>query len=141
MALHRWTGHHRHQHLSITITGGAVGERRKGWFAAETLNPSTSTVPQAIALTTELTILSTATGGTATATGFLRNVFTLSTASAVEGQNKAIIMTGTGEAKIAFTGTATGRWVLSLADDNLMLRMLNRKWRVVNRTATTATAT
>jgi len=127
--------------LSITVTAAPVRRRGDGWFSAETLNPSTSTVPQALALTADITLISTATGGTATASGFERNVFTLSTASAVEGQEKGIILTGTGEVKLILTGTATGRWTLTEADDLVMVKMLNRKWRVVQSTATLATAT
>ena len=127
--------------MSVSVTAAPAGRRGAGWFAAETLNPSTSTAPQALALTADITLISTATGGTATATGFERNVFTLSTASAVEGQEKGIFLTGTGEAKIALTGTATGRWVLTEAEDFLLVRMLNRKWRVIQSTATLATAT
>lgn len=127
--------------MSIGVTAAPVKRRGAGWFSAETLNPSTSTVPQALALTADITLISTATGGTGTATGFERNVFTLSTASAVEGQEKGIILTGTGEVKIILTGTATGRWTLTEADDLLAIRMWNRKWRVIQSTATLATAT
>lgn len=116
--------------MAVSVTAGPVAQRAA--FAMETLAQSTSTVPQALALTTPLTIL-----GGGTATGFHRNVFTLSTASAVEGQEKAILMTASGEAKIAFTGTATGRFVLTLADDLLMLKMFNYKWRVVSAPLTT----
>lgn len=111
--------------MAISITSGPVAQRTA--FALETLAQSTSTTPQALALTTPLTIL-----GGGTATGFHINVFTLSTASAVEGQEKGILMTATGEAKIAFTGTATGRFVLNDADDLLVLKMFNHKWRVVS---------
>ena len=127
--------------MPISVTSGRIKRRGDGWFAAETLNPSTSTAPQTLALTTDITRISTATGGTGTATGFERNVFTLSTASAAEGQDKGILMTGTGEVKIAFTGTATGRLVLNEADDFVLLRMLDRKWRIIQSTATVATAT
>ena len=121
--------------VAVSITAGPVAQRTA--FAMETLAQSTSTVPQPIALTTPLTIL-----GGGTATGFENNVFTLSTASAVEGQEKAILMTASGEAKIAFTGTATGRFVLTRADDLLMLKMFNQKWRVASYTlATLATST
>ena len=121
--------------MSISVTAGPVAQRAA--FALETLAQSTSTTPQAIALTTPLTIL-----GGGTATGFHRNVFTLSTASAVEGQEKGILMTASGEAKIAFTGTATGRFVLTQADDLLYLKMFNHKWRVASYTlATLATST
>ena len=121
--------------MAISVTAGPVQQRAA--FARETLAQSTATVAQALALTTPLTVL---TGGTAT--GFERNVFTLSTASAVEGQEKAILMTASGEAKIAFTGTATGRVVMTQADDLLLLKMFNHKWRVVSRPfATLASST
>ena len=129
--------------MSIEIIAGKSRERGDGWFALETLNPSTSTSPQTISLDAPLTRVSTATGGTATAVGFEINVFTLSTASAVEGQTKAFLMTGTGEAKLIVTsGTATGRWVLNAADDYVKFVMHNRKWRLeVNSGATLATST
>ena len=128
--------------MSIVVTGGRPTELRDGWFAVETLNPSTSTSRQSIAIHAPLTLLSTATGGTATATGFEINVFSLSTASVAEGEEKSIIMTGTGEAKIELTGTATGRWVLNEADDHLRFKMLGRRWRLVaNSGATVATST
>ena len=128
--------------MSIQVTAGKVRERGDGWFALEILNPSTSTSPQSLALHAPLTRISTATGGTGTATGFERNVFTLATASSIEGQQKAIVMTGTGEVKIVLTGTATGRWVMDSADDFLVFRMLDRKWRLIsNSGATLATST
>lgn len=127
--------------MAISTIAGPPPERGIGYFVTETLNPSTSTTAQAIALTVPLTLISTATGGTGTATGFERNVFSLSTASAIEGQVKTVIMTGTGEAKLILTGTATGRWTLTEADDLVMVQMFNRKWRVIQSTATLATAT
>ena len=128
--------------MSRTVTGGAAPERGSGWCAVETLNPSTATAAQSIALHVPLTLFSTATGGTATATGFLVNVYTLPTATAVEGEEKSIILTGTGEYKILLTGTATGAFVMSSADAHLRLKMLNRKWRVlVSAGATIATST
>lgn len=124
--------------VSVSVTGGPRGD---GLFRRELLNPGTSTAAQSVALTTQLTVLSTATGGTGTATGFEVNVFSLSTASAVEGQEKVVLMTGTGEAKLSFTGTATGRLVLTAADDIAHLVFLNEKWRIKETSATFATAT
>ena len=128
--------------MSISVTGGVVPSRGEGWFTLETLNPSTATADQSLALHVPLTIMSTATGGTATATGFNVNRYTLSTASAIEGEEKSIILTGTGEYKIFFTGTATGAFVMTAANAHLRVAMLNRKWRVlVNSGATIATST
>lgn len=129
--------------MSIVVVGGEPRSRGTGWVARETLNPSTSTTPQTVALDAPLTRLSTATGGTGTATGFEINVFALSTASAVETMAKTILMTGTGEAKVLVTnGTATGRWVLNAADDCMAFVYLNDKWRVIfNSGATLATST
>lgn len=127
--------------MSISVTGGRALEHGFG-FACETLNPSTSTSPQTLAIHVPLTLLSTATGGTGTATGFEINVFTLPTASVAEGEEKSIILTGTGEAKLGLTGTASGRWVMTAADTHLRFKMLNFKWRLlVNAGATVATAT
>lgn len=113
----------------ITVTAGRP-EQRSG-FSVET-----ATATGEIALTTDLTELP---GGTAT--GFSADVFTLSTASAVEGQEKTVVMLATGETKVALTGTATGRFVLSDEDDLLVLRFLRAKWRVIQSSATLATAT
>ena len=120
--------------MSVSLTGGKIPDR--GGFAKETLSASTSTTPQVIALTTDLTSV-----GGGTGTGFEVNVFTLSTASAVEGQTKTVMATSTCEAKIAFTGTATGRLVLAEADDIVELRYMDGKWRIIQSTATLASAT
>ena len=120
--------------MSVSVTGGKIPDR--GGFAKETLSASTATTPQAIALTTELTVV-----GGGTGTGFEVNVFTLSTASAIEGQTKTVMATATCEAKVAFTGTATGRLVLAQADDMIEMRYLDGKWRIIQTTATVATAT
>lgn len=128
--------------MSVSVTGGVVPSRGKGWFSQEILNPSTATANQSIALHVPLTLFSTASGGTATATGFNVNRYTLPTASAIEGEEKAIILTGTGEYKIHLTGTATGAFVMTTADTHLRVVMLANKWRVkTNSGATIATST
>jgi len=120
--------------VAISVTGRPA-DRRYGLFGLETLSQSTATVPQAVAVTTDLTTIA---GGTATGIGV--NLFTL--ANGTEGQEKEIILTGTGEAKILpLLGTSTGWHVLSETDDGLSLRFLNAKWRVKQSMATTASAT
>lgn len=128
--------------MSVVVTAGYPRKRFNDWFARETLNPSTSTTPQTISVPAQLTIFSTATGGTATATGFLVNQFVLPTATAVEGQIKTLLCMGTGEYKVTFTGTATGAWVFDNAEDFLQLQMLQGKWRIIAPSgATLATST
>lgn len=130
--------------MTVESIAGPVTPRRNGWFARETLLHSTSTtLQQALALTTELSQLVTGTGNGATATGFTRNVWTLSTASAVEGQNKCIILAASGETSVYLGGgTATGRWVLTETDDTIHARYLNGKWRLIAQSgATLASAT
>lgn len=122
--------------MSVTVTGGIV-DNRKGLFAQESLTQSTATGEQTIAVTTELTTLS---GGTAS--GFTIDRYGLSTATAVEGQYKTVLMLATGESKVRLGGgTATGAWVFSAADDIGHYRFLNGGWYVINTSATLATST
>src|SRR3990170_739373 len=87
-----------------TITGG---ERLKfaGTFqSVESMTQSTSTVPQALSLNTDVSIL-----GAGTATGSsARNIYSLGTG--VEGQEKYIYMTATGEASVGMTLTSGRLW-------------------------------
>ena len=50
-------------------------------------------------------------------------------------------MLATGEAKLAFTGTATGRLTFTEADDAAHMRFINDKWYILNTSATLAAAT
>lgn len=85
-------------------------------------------------LDTELT-----TFGGGTATGF--EVYQSTLADGTNGQEKSCVMLSTGEAKLAFTGTATGRLVFTEADDAAHMRFMNDKWYILQTTATVATAT
>ena len=121
--------------MSVSVTSARVDRRGDGLYAKETLTQGTAV--QAIALTTDLTTLS---GGTAT--GFDVDAYALSTASAVEGQVKEILMLATGEANVILgNGTATGRLVFTAADDFTSLKFLNGGWRIINTTATFASST
>jgi hypothetical protein len=75
----------------------------------------------------------------ATATGFANRYYTL--ADGTEGQTMEIVCLGTGEAKVALSGTSTGAFVLSEEDDLLDLKFKASKWRVIQSSATTASAT
>ncbi len=146
-----------------TITGG---ERLKfaGTFqSVESLTQSTATAPQALSITTDVSVL-----GMGTATGAaVRNLYTL--AAGVEGQEKIVYANATGEASVIFTqktgrlplslsmivgaatatgavdslfASATGQYVFQAADEFLQLKFLNDAWQVMNaRGATLATTT
>ena len=137
--------------MAIGTTTG--GERLKfaGTFqSVESMTQSTSTVPQALSLNTDVSILG---AGTATGTS-ARNIYTLGTG--VEGQEKTIYMTATGEASVVFTqpagrlhnyfefstttvgpatvlsaASATGQYVLQAADDFVLVKWLNDAWQVM----------
>ncbi len=120
--------------MAISVTGQDV-PRRYDLFAKETLAQSTATTPQTLATTSDLTVIS---GGTATGVG--RNLFTL--ADGTEGQEKEVLFSGTGEAKVLpLSGTATGWHVMTEDDDYLSFRFLDSKWRVRESSATVASST
>ena len=121
--------------MAVTLVGGIQRLRFGGYTALETLTQATATGAQSISLDTLITHV-----GLGTATGFNLNTYTL--ANGTEGQWKHVLATATGEGKVAFTGTATGQWVLDTADDHLALRFLTGRWRVLSSAgATLATAT
>lgn len=105
--------------MSVEVTAGAVEVRGGGSQSRETLSATGS-----ISLTTDYTLL---TGGTAT--GFGNTDYVLPDGR--DGQNKEIILTGTGEATIHMTGTSTGAFVLNAADESVDVRFRNGKWRVI----------
>ena len=135
--------------MAVTITGGEVQKKGGTWQSIETLTQSTATVPQAISLNTDVTVL-----GMGTASGFPRNKYTLAT-GAVEGMEKLIISSATGEATVfipsattllpfhvAFAAlttattadavlggsTATGQWVFQSDGDFVYLKYMNGLW-------------
>lgn len=105
--------------------------------SAETLSQSTSTAAQEVSMKTDVSHL-----GVGTATGFGVNRYLLGTATAREGQEKVCLTTGTGEAILVLTGTATGALVFGADGDLAMLRYMNGTWFLLhNNGATFATAT
>lgn len=116
--------------MTITLTGGPANRLRHGRHSTQALG----TTGTEINLTVDLATLP-----AATATGFGVRYYTL--ADGAEGQTMNVVCLGTGEAKVALTGTSTGAFVLSQADDMLALIFLADKWRVLESQATTATAT
>ena len=120
--------------MAVSIIGGPIHRRRSG-FAQDTYTQSTATTDQALSLNTDLSLL-----GMGSATGFGLNLYSL--ASGIEGQEKWVLSTGTGEAKLAWQGmTVTGRSVLDANGDFVFLRYVGGAWRLVQQTATIATAT
>ncbi len=131
MELHFWgRGHDGNGDVTITLTGGPSNRLRRGRHSTQALG----TTGTEIRLTVDLATLP-----AATATGFGVRYYTL--ADGTEGQAMGIVMLGTGEAKVALTGTASGAFVLSQSDDMLDLRFLASKWRAITSNATIATAT
>lgn len=105
---------------STTAPAGGDRLRFAGTFQSiEYLTQSTATTPQALSLTTDLSVL-----GAGTASGNIRNnLYTLGTSTtvststalasttvgAVEGQEKYIFFTATGFASLIFTQATNGR--------------------------------
>jgi hypothetical protein len=116
--------------LTITLTGGPSNRLRRDRHSTEALG----TTGTEICLTVDLVTLP-----GATATGFSLRYYTM--ADGVEGQTMEVVCLGTGEAKVALSGTSTGAFVLSQTDDMLALKFLASKWRVIQSQATIATAT
>ena len=137
----------------VTISGGEV-QTRQTWQAIETLTQSTATTPRALSLFTDVSIL-----GAGTATGHERNFYTLAS-GAREGQEKLIVLSATGEAKVVIAGptngnlpihvvlssvnptataaidqilaSATGRWVFQSDGDYILLRYFNGTWNYMS---------
>lgn len=122
----------------ITLTANSVVRRGGGSVQSqESLTQSTATAIQSLSVTTDVSVL-----GMGTATGFARNRYLLPTTSAVEGQEKVVVATGTGEAYLDLAGgTATGGYVFSTADSWITARLINGDWRPIGTGATLATAT
>lgn len=88
--------------MTVTITAGdrvTPGSFQK----LETLNPGTSTVPQAVSVYTDVTEIA---ASTATFNA-QQGRFVLPTLGAVEGQRKVVVMAGTGQAVLQIPGLAT----------------------------------
>jgi len=118
--------------MSVAITGGPVPTRGPGYHSTETLTAATTA--QAICLDVSANILG------AGPTGFGVTVYSLE--DGIEGQQKVIFVTATGEASLSLTGTATGQIVFTQADDLVKLEFVGSKWRMIqNSGATIATAT
>ncbi len=118
----------------VTITGGPIETRGQGYHSTQALSQSTATVPQVALLNTEVTTFD---GGAAT--GF--DIDNVTLAAGTYGQEKSFVMLATGETKLAFTGTATGRLTFTAADDAAHMRFFNGTWYILNSSATLATAT
>lgn len=103
--------------MAVTISGGGR-QTNNTWQSSETLTQSTATSFQSLSTRIEVSVL-----GMGTATGFSRNLYTLGsatseTSSPVEGQEKLIICSATGEAKLFVAGPTQGRLPLHVAFEN-----------------------
>jgi hypothetical protein len=122
--------------MAIAIT--RVIQKTEGVFqSVETLSQSTGTGLQEADTKVDAVHL-----GVGTATGFAINRYLLGTATAREGQETVCLTTGTGEAYLVFTGTATGALVFGADGDLVLMRYMNGTWFLMhNNGATFATAT
>jgi hypothetical protein len=122
--------------MTITITAGAQvspGQYR----SLKSYSVSTATAPQTLDATYDVHNI-----GMGTATGFGINRYLLATDGAREGREIAIQSTGTGEAYLVLSGTATGALVFLSATDVVEVKQVNALWMLkTNQGATFATAT
>ena len=144
-----------------TITGGERLKFAGTYQSSESLTQSTATIPQALSITTDVSVL-----GMGTATGAaVRNMYTL--AAGVEGQEKWVYANATGEASVIFTqisgrldpgvgavvnatatavdanwASATGQYVFQAANEFIGMKFMNDAWHVMMaRGVTQATTT
>ena len=95
--------------MAILVTAGEQ-RHEQTWGSIESLTQSTATAIQTLNNHFAVSSL-----GMGTATGFTRNRYLLSTASAIEGMEKVITCTATGEAYLIFNSSAaTGNFQFSL---------------------------
>lgn len=121
--------------MAVVLTTGT--QRRNGgvFSSTEDLTVSTATAAQSVSVTTDISTIS---GGTATGFGVDRYLL----AAGSEGQYKSVVMLATGEAKMDTAGgTATGSFVFSAAEDIWMGQYINAGWKLIQTSATLATAT
>lgn len=145
------------------------------WSDVESLTMSTATARQSISVRTPVTQIlngGATLPGAGTATGFGLNLFTVASYATggvgpVEGFEKWIFMTGTGEVKVVFNGmattytgifeiatttntgpqsvmtaaSATGAFTLTNVGQFIQAKMVSQQWRVLAGQATYATAT
>ena len=95
--------------MAITVQTSDVA--REGTFRSiETLTQSTATAIQTLNNAYAVSVL-----GMGTATGFARNRYLLSTSGAVEGMEKTVISSATGEAYLIFNSSAaTGNFTFPI---------------------------
>lgn len=146
--------------MAVTITAGER-QTNSSWQSIETKTQSTATTIQTLDVREDVSVL-----GMGTATGFLVNRYILPT-TGVEGQEKLIISSATGEAKVfvptksgrmsivasslaipaatavdAGWASATGLWVFQEDGDYLLLKFMNGNWMFLDGAgASMATAT
>ena len=123
--------------MAISIVGGVIKRRGGDKTARESFSQSAATAYQNLDPTVDISVL-----GVGGATGFNVNRYLLAATGVVPRTTKYILTTGTGEAKlIVDTTTATGAWVFTALDSFMKTEFIEGKWRVIQTTATVATAT
>jgi len=86
--------------MAVTLTAGDI-QHNGTWSSREALTQSTATAIQTLSNNHDVSVL-----GMGTATGFTRNRYLLSTSGAVEGMEKLVISSATGEAYLIFNSAA-----------------------------------
>lgn len=122
--------------MAIVTVAGPKTERKIGYYAKQTFTQSTATAFQSVNLFVDRVHL-----GLGTATGFARNHYSLAS-GAEEGREVSFLATASGEAYLLITsGTATGQWVFTAADQYSRFKYEDGKWRLLISSATLATST
>lgn len=160
--------------MTVVLNAGDP-QTKETWSDIETLTMSTATTRQSISVRTAVTQISS--GGATlpaagTATGFGLNLFTVASYATagvgpVEGFEKWILMTSSGEVKVVFNGmattltgifeiatttntapqsvmtaaSATGAFTLTVPGSYIHAKVMNQQWRILDGVATYATAT
>ena len=123
--------------MAISVTTGTQVRDGGTFQAVETLTQSTATAEQTVSGAEDVSHL-----GVGTATGFARNKYLLAS-TAIEGMEKVVLTTGTGEAYLRVAGgTATGAFVFGADGDMVYVKLINGTWQLLsNNGATFATST
>ena len=123
--------------MAISVIRGEPLRRGGNLTARETFSQSAATAYQALTPNVDISIL-----GTGNSTGFDINRYSLAATGVTPRTAKYVLTTGTGEAKLFIDGsTATGAWVFSTLDSFLKTEFIEGKWRIIQTTATVASAT
>jgi hypothetical protein len=138
--------------MAVTLTEGLQQSKGGTFMGIENLTQSTTTVPQTLSVTKQVSVL-----GMGTATGGTRNRYNLPTTGLVEGMEKYIRAEATGEAWVNIGGghagrlpanigfqilgaatavdalavSATANWAFTATGQTLGLKVIDGVWRYI----------